>query len=111
MSFTGPWISLPSALHGVVAGSWGVAGVWLVAGAVVAGIDGLLAEDADALGDGDVDVGDVLAEPLGAAQPATNNAHVPSSSPRLSNVMHPVSAARPKRTRWPPVGHFWPRIG
>jgi hypothetical protein len=111
MTFTDPWISLPSALHVVVAGSWGVAGVWLVAGAVVAGTEELAAEAADVLGDGDVDVGAVLSEPLGAAQPATNKADVPSSSPRLSNVMHPVSAARPKRTRWPPVGHFWPRIG
>ena len=110
-SFTAPWVSLPSALHGVVAGSWGVADVWLEAAAVADGIDELLAEDADALGDGDVDVGDVLAEPLGAAQPATNNADVPSSSPRLSNVMHPVSTSRPKRISWPPVGHFRPRIG
>jgi len=77
-----------------VAGSGAGAGAWVVA-AVVAGTEELAAEAADVLGDGDVDVGAVLSEARGAAQPATNNAEVPSSSPRLSNVMHPVSTWRP----------------
>jgi hypothetical protein len=72
-----------------VAGKGARAGAWLVAAAVVVEAEELAAEAADVLGDGDVEVGAELAEPLGAVQPATNNAEVPSSSPRLSNVTYP----------------------
>jgi hypothetical protein len=88
-SLTAPWISLPSALQGVVAGSATAAGADVEGAAVLA--DGV-ALPVDGVGEAVVASEVAALDEREGVHPATNKAPVPSSRARLSHVMDPVSA-------------------
>jgi hypothetical protein len=83
---------LPSALQAVVAGSLTATGAELDGAAVAEGAALLADGDVDGLAEAVVASDEAVLDDRDAVHPATSSAPVPSSRPRLSHVMDPVSA-------------------